>query len=200
MSIEIRIFSDYIWPFCYIGKGIVDQLKVMYDIHDTWIGYELHPDTHPEGILLSERFKGYDVSQMYDHLRQRGKEFGVVFGDRTVLSNSRLALEAAEYARDMGKFESFHETMFRYYFTEAYDIGSIDVIKSVAAESRLDAGDMMKAISEKRYRPRLIQARQEGEKINLTGVPTFIITGKYKIVGAQPVEVFKEVFSKIQPE
>ena len=134
---------------------------------------------------------------MYDHLRQRGKEFGIFFGNRTLLSNSRLALEASEYARDMGKYESLHETMFRHYFTEAHDIGSLDVIKSVAAESRLDAGDMMKAISEKRYRPRLIQARQEGEKIKLTGVPTFIINNKYRIVGAQPLEVFMELFRKM---
>jgi predicted DsbA family dithiol-disulfide isomerase len=134
---------------------------------------------------------------MYDQLRQRGKEFGIIFGDRTLLSNSRLALEASEYARDMGKFESFHETMFRYYFTEAHDIGSVDVIKSVAAESGLDNDDMMKAILEKRYRSVLDEARKEGEKINLTGVPTFIINEKYKIVGAQPVEVFKVVFSKM---
>lgn len=87
--------------------------------------------------------------------------------------------------------------MFRFYFTEAYDIGSIGVITSVATESGLDAGGMMNAISEKRYRPRLTQARQEGEKINLTGVPTFIVNEKHKIVGAQPVEVFKEVFSKV---
>jgi len=134
---------------------------------------------------------------MYEHLRQRGKEFGIVFGNRTLLSNSRLALEASEYARDMGKYESFHETMFRFYFTEAHDIGSIDVIKSVALESGLDAGEMMKAISEKRYRSVLDEAHKEGRKINLTGVPTFIISGKHKIVGAQPVEVFKELFSKV---
>lgn len=134
---------------------------------------------------------------MYDHIRQRGKEFSITFGDVTLLPNSRLALEASEYAREMGKYESFHENMFRFYFTEAYDIGSIGVITSVATESGLDAGGMMNAISEKRYRPRLTQARQEGEKINLTGVPTFIVNEKHKIVGAQPVEVFKEVFSKV---
>ena len=133
---------------------------------------------------------------MYDHLRQRGKEFGIIFGNRTILSNSRLALEASEYARDMGKYESFHETMFRFYFTEAYDIGSIGVITSVAAETELDAGDMMNAISEKRYRTRLTKARQEGEKIDLNGVPTFIINGKHKIVGAQPLEVFTDLLNK----
>ena len=134
---------------------------------------------------------------MYEQLRQRGKELGIVFGNLTLLSNSRLALEASEYARDKGKYEGFHKTMFRFYFTEALDIGSMDVIKSVAAEIGLNVNDMMKAISEKRYSSILDEARKEGEKINLTGVPTFIINGKHKIVGAQPVEVFKEVFSKL---
>jgi len=135
---------------------------------------------------------------MYDPLHKRGKEFGIVFGNCTLLSNSKIALEASEYARDMGKFESFHETMFRFYFTEAHDIGSIDVIKSVAIEVGLNTDEMMKAISKKRYRSVLDEARKEGEKINLTGVPTFIINGKYKIVGAQPLDVFKEVFSKME--
>ena len=134
---------------------------------------------------------------MYDHLRQRGKEFGIVFGNRTLLSNSRLALEASEYARDMGKYESFHETMFRHYFTEAHDIGSLDVIKSVAAESGLDASELANALKERRYKSRLDEAKQEGLKINLTGVPTFIINGKHKIVGAQPVEVFTDLIEKL---
>jgi len=172
-------------------------MKKIYDIDDTWISYELHPETPPEGILLSERFKGHDVSQMYEHLRQRGKEFGIVFGNRTLLSNSRLALEASEYARDMGKYESFHEAIFRFYFTEAQDIGSMDVIKSIAVESGLDTEDMMEAISEKRYKSVLDEAYKEGRKINLTGVPTFVINGKHIIVGAQALEVFKEVFGKM---
>jgi predicted DsbA family dithiol-disulfide isomerase len=134
---------------------------------------------------------------MYDHLRRRGKEFGIIFGDRSLLSNSRLALEASEYAHDMGKYGSFHETMFRFYFTEANDIGSLDVIKSVATESGLDASDMMNALKDGRYRSRLAEARQEGEKINLTSVPTFIINNKHKIVGAQPVDVFTDLFEKM---
>lgn len=134
---------------------------------------------------------------MHDQLRERGKELGIVFGDRTLLSNSRLALEASEYARDMGKYERFHETIFRFYFTEADDIGNIGIIASAAVKSGLDAGDMMHAIAEKRYRSRLAEARKEGEKINLTGVPTFIINDEHKIVGAQPVDIFKDVFSKM---
>lgn len=170
----------------------------MYDIHDTWVSYELHPETPSEGILLSERFKGRDVSSMYNQLRQRGKEFGIVFGNRTLLSNSRIALEASEYARDMGKYDSFHENIFYAYFTEALDIGSLDVISNVTKKTGLDADDMLKAIKDGRYRSRLDEAREEGKLIDLTGVPTFIINGKYKIVGAQPMKLFKEVISKVE--
>ena len=134
---------------------------------------------------------------MFDHLRQYGREFGIVFGDPVLLSNSRLTLEASEYARDMGKHKEFHEYMFHAYFTETLDIGSLRVISSIAAKCDIDVTDLMNALKDGRYGSRLAEARKEGKKISLTGVPTFIINEKYKIVGAQPVAVFKEIFSKV---
>lgn len=169
-----------------------------YDIHDSWASYELHPETPPNGILISERFKGYDLSELHDQLRQRGQEFGIVFGNRTLLSNSRLSLEASEYARDKGKYKIFHDSIFHAYFTDAQDIGNIEVIKSVATKNGLDSDNLVIALNDCRYRSRLADARKEGEMINLTGVPTFIINGEYKIVGAQPLDVFKEIFNKIR--
>jgi predicted DsbA family dithiol-disulfide isomerase len=135
---------------------------------------------------------------MYENLRQRGKELGIVFGNRTLLSNSRLALEASEYARDMGKYESFHKQLFHAYFTKAIDIGSSENLCDVAAECGLDIIDMMHALEVRRYKSRLDEAKQEGLKIKLTGVPTFIINGKHKIVGAQPIEVFTDLFHKLE--
>ena len=35
MKHKLIIFSDYTWPFCYIGKGIVDELKKEYTIEQT---------------------------------------------------------------------------------------------------------------------------------------------------------------------
>ena len=137
------------------------------------------------------------MSGFYDHLRRRGKEAGVVFGNRAILSNSRLALEASEYARDMGKYDAFHENIFHAYFTEALDIGILDVIAAVAKKSGLDDVDMRKSLKDGRYRKRLEQARKEGLTIDLTGVPTFIINAKHKIVGAQPIDVFRNLFNEI---
>jgi predicted DsbA family dithiol-disulfide isomerase len=162
------------------------------------VSFELHPETPPEGMLLSERFKGYDLSSFYDQLRKRGKEVGVVFGTHTLLSNSRLALMASEYARDLGRYDSFHENMFHAYFTEGLDIGKPDVIADVAGKSGLDEKETLSAVRDGRYASRLNETRKEASLIGLTGVPLFIIENKYKIVGAQPIETFRDLLDKIK--
>ena len=133
---------------------------------------------------------------MYDNIRKRGDEFGIKFGPRLLLSNSRMSLEASEYARDMGKYELFHERMFYTYFTESKDIGSLEVLTDSARVCGLDADELLQALKERRYAHRLEKSRKEAEKINLTGVPTFIINGRTKVVGAQQIEVFRDILRK----
>lgn len=164
------------------------------------MSYELHPETPPSGMLLSERFKGYDLSSFYDQLRARGKEAGVVFGNHKLLSNSRLALMASEFARDQGRHDSFHENIFYAYFTEGLDIGNPDVISAVAGKSGLDGKETLHAANDGRYAERLNEARREGQLIGLTGVPLFIVENKYQIVGAQPIDVFRDLFEKIRDQ
>jgi len=173
-------------------------LKKEYPIEDVWVSYELHPETPPAGVLLSERFKGRDLSSFYEQLRARGREMGVVFNSRTLLSNSRLSLMASEYARDMGKHDPFHENMFHAYFTEGLDIGNPDVIASVAVKSGLDAKEMLTTVNDGQYALRLDDSRREGQFMGLTGIPLFIINNQYKIVGAQPIEVFRNLLEKIK--
>jgi predicted DsbA family dithiol-disulfide isomerase len=172
-------------------------LKHEYAIDDKWVSYELHPETPPSGMLLSERFRGYDLSSFYNQLRARGKEVDVIFGDVTVLSNSRLALMASEFARDKGHYESFHENMFHAYFSEGLDIGNQDIIAAVAKKSGLDEKETLSAVHDGRYALRLDAAKKDGQLIGLTGVPLFIIENKYQIVGAQPIETFRHFIDKI---
>ena len=96
-------------------------------------------------------------------------------------------------------YPAFHENIFHAYFTEGLDIGSHDIIAAVAEKSGLDGKDTLKAVAEGRYADRLEKARREGGSIGLTGVPTLIVNKKYKVVGAQPIEVFV-LFGKLETE
>ena len=148
-------------------------------------------------MLLSVRLPGIDWEGMYQNLRRSGAQYGISFGDVKLLSNSRLSLEAGEYARDHGRFDEYHEEIFRAYFTEVKDIGRMDVILDAARSAGLDAEGLTAALQDGRYRAKLQNAQQESERYGVTGVPAFIIEDQYKIVGAQPLEVFREVMQKL---
>ncbi len=163
-----------------------------------WLGVEIHPETPPEGTPITERFRPEDISRMMRHLRSMGAPFGIIFADRTVLSNSRMALQAAEFARENGRFDAFHEAVFAAYFSQGLDIGNLDVLIQIARDAGLDAGAMEDALRSGKYLPKLAQAQKEAARLGVTGVPTFFIEDKKSIVGAQPLDVFRKVLRSVQ--
>jgi predicted DsbA family dithiol-disulfide isomerase len=196
----MRIFSDYIWPYCYIGKGIVDKLKQEFEIIDEWLGFEIHPEFPAEGMLWAERFPERDIHAMYDNLRLAGAPYGITFCDRTRTSNSRQALEAGEFARDQGKDHLFHDRIFKTFFEEGQDIGRLEVILQIGAEIGLNTGELAEALKDGRYLDRLEQVQAEARLKVIRSVPTFIINGSERIVGAQPLNKFRAFLSAVAAE
>jgi predicted DsbA family dithiol-disulfide isomerase len=162
-----------------------------------WLGVEIHPDTPPEGRFLAELFPAADIDRMMQHLRITGAAFGITFVDRALLSNSRRALEAAEFAREEGKFDRFHPALFSAYFSLGLDIGNLDVLSQVGHDAGLDVDALRHAIRSGRYQPKLEEARQEAGLRGLTGVPTFFLGDTKTIVGAQPIEVFRKALRSL---
>jgi len=175
-------------------------LKKEYTIRDEWLPFEIHPETPPEGVLLAERLSHIDWDDMYRNLRTSGARYDIAFGDVTLLSNSRLSLQAGEFARDQGRFEQFHEELFRAYFTDVEDIGSITVLLERGKKAGLDPAEMRTVLEENRYLPRLEAVTAEAHACGITSAPTFIINDRYSISGAQPLDVFRGALKEIESE
>jgi predicted DsbA family dithiol-disulfide isomerase len=129
---------------------------------------------------------------MFDNLRQRGKRYSMVFNSRDRSSNSHLALIAGEFARDMNRFEEFHENVFRAFFTDLKDIGRLDVILEIASNSGLDPEKLKSAFSEGRNQDRLETAATEARRLGIQSIPAFVIENGEIIVGALPPEIFRK--------
>ena len=112
-------------------------------------------------------------------------------GEFRLLSNTHAAIAAAEFARDEGSFERFHEALFQAYFVEGRDIGDRGVIAGLAAGCGLEPARMDAAMEGGTYDVRLAAVRREAANWLLQGVPTFIVNGEHKIVGAQPLDTFR---------
>ncbi|MBI5250206.1 MAG: DsbA family protein [Desulfomonile tiedjei] len=168
------------------------MLKKEFPIEDEWLAYELRPETPREGIPLATVFPGIDLKQRYENMNKAGDPYGISFGELSRVSNSHAALQAAEYAKDLGKFHEFHDRVFMAYFLELLDIGNPDVMLMLAREVGLDHEGLREALETDRYAPRLTEAREDATKSSITAVPTFIIADEQKIVGAQSLDVFRK--------
>lgn len=173
------------------------MLAESYDLAVTWLGYELHPETPTQGLPMAERFPGQDTTKLYDALIARGAELGLEIRPVELLSNSRLALEAAEHARDAGIFDAFHAEIFRLYFGQGLDLGRFRVLKQAAESCGLNPGALRASLEGKIYADRLAAVREQAQRHELTGLPTFIVANRYKIVGAQPLQTFQDVFDRL---
>ena len=198
MKIKIRMFSDYICPFCYLGKAIIDKLKNRFDIELELVGIEIHPETPICGVDLRKYIS--QTNEMYEHLRNRGREYGLNFCDVRVLPNSKRSLIVGEYSRKMGKNEEFTDTIFKAYFEDCLDIGNDEVIISLAKKIGMTKKDVENALEDPLLQKNYANNMAEAKKRNITGVPTFIINDEYTIVGAQPEQTFVELFEKIEKE
>ena len=170
---------------------MVDELRKEFDLVETWVDIEIHPETPAEGVSLAERFAGRDMSATYAALRRRGAEFGLEMNQVERLSNSRLATAAGEYARDHDSYPEFSRAVFEAYFARGEDIGDIEVLAHCAADVGLDADGLRAALADDRYADRLDAAMREAAAAGVSGVPTFIIGGRERVVGAQPLEVLR---------
>lgn len=157
-----------------------------------WLGFEIHPDTPQEGMLLSTMFPQLDAQNMFRHLRDMAAPYGIIFADIVRISNSRMSLEASEFAKEHGRFDQFHSALFQAYFSQGMDIGSIEVLTQTGQEAGLDRDALEQDLRTGKFRPMIENMRKEASRLGVTAAPTFIIEGKERIVGAQPIDVFRK--------
>jgi len=172
--------------------GLVDQLKKEFDLAIEWLGFEIHPETPPEGMPLIKMFPRADIDGMTRRLNSMGAPFGLAFQKIVDISNSRLALEAGEFAKEQGRFDEFHHAVFETYFSRGKDIGDMAVLEEIGKGSGLDTAALRSALETGKYRKQLDTVNVEAAGLSVTAAPTFIINNSSRIVGAQPLEVFRE--------
>jgi len=192
---EFTVFSDYICPFCYIGKRRAEKLSEELPIKPLWKGFEIHPETPREGIPLSSFMPGV-VSGLEARVRDLADEIGLDMRMPEKLSNSRLALLGAEFAREAGRLEAYHDAVFRAYFQQCKDIGDIETLVDIAAEAGLEHNSFRSSLQSEERFPALRDSVREAHSLGLSGVPSFVFGEGNIVVGAQPYDMLKAAAEK----
>ncbi|MBI2863017.1 MAG: DsbA family protein [Chloroflexi bacterium] len=169
----------------------MERLEKEFDLEVEWKGLEIHPELPPEGEPREKRFRGMRLQQIEASVQELAARVGLAMRFPSTISNSHLALEAAEFAREAGGFAAFHRRLFEAYFQENKDIGDVPTLTALASEVGLDGMALSRALAERRYERQLEDVSREAPEIGITGVPTFIVGGR-RGVGAQPYEALRQ--------
>lgn len=198
MALKLEMFSDFICPFCYIGFEVVRKLKPEFDFALEWKGFQIHPEWPAEGMPAAQWRGGIDPESrkvIWKRIVAMGEAAGVAMKPPETLTNSRLALEAAEFAQTTGRAEAFEERIYRAYFSEGLNIGRAGVIAELAADAGLDAAAMSEALEARRYADVLKHNAVAAHERGVSGVPTFFV-GEFPMVGAQSEDVMRQMLRR----
>jgi len=198
MALKIVMFSDYICPFCYIGFETVRRLKPEFNFDLEWRGFQIHPDWPAEGLAADQaRTTGDSDSRraLWERISAMAETVGFSMRPPAVLTNSRAALAATEFARESGRDEALEERIYRAYFSEGLNIGDPAVVTRLATEAGLDSGEVAEAIKSPKYELRLKNNALAANQRGVNGVPTFFI-GEYPLVGAQSPDAMRSILKR----
>jgi len=203
--IYVDIVSDTICPWCYIGKRRFERalaLSGRNDVAISWRPFQLNPDMPPEGMTRDDyiraKFGGGDrPRQIYQAIAESGREAGIEFQfarirrtPNTVLSHRLIYWSAKQERQD----EIVGE-LFRAYFEDGLDIGSLDVLADCARRAGLDEELARKYLESDDGRQEVVASDVYARRLGINGVPCFIVNRKYAVSGAQPPSAFVEVFN-----
>lgn len=190
MKPKIIVYSDNICPFCTVGAKRLKKLQQELDFDVEWKAFEIHPETPKEGVKTADYFPNYDMKKMKNHIENFGKDVGMKLNGN-VLANSKLSLATNEFAKEMGKFNEFHEAIFKANFEDGENIGDIDVLLTIAQSIGFNKEELSQYLDDQKNLKAIDESSAQAKKLGITGVPSFIINNKM-VVGAQSTEVLKE--------
>jgi predicted DsbA family dithiol-disulfide isomerase len=150
----------------------------------------------PEGMELPEDYKAdmEDTRKRLARVAESGS-LPMVFSGH--IPNSRRALEATEYAWSQGKGEEFHRAVFARLYGEGKDISRWEVLREAAVAAGLDPDDLQQQTESGRFRQEVEAQAEAARELGIHAVPTYVINEKYRIVGAQPYDVFRQAIEQI---
>lgn len=209
---KIEVWSDYVCPFCYIGKRNLEQALSQFDHHDqvevSFKSFELDPgvQTDPRISINEALAKKYGVSvaqakEMNDQMIQRAAQAGLAYNfDNIKQINTLHAHRLAKFAESKGKGAEMAETLLKAHFVESQFIGGEDTLVELAAKVGLDVEETRTVLRGEEFTEQVRSDEAEAAALGVQGVPFFVINRKYAISGAQPVSVFTETLEKVWQE
>ena len=209
---KIEIWSDYVCPFCYIGKRRLEEALASTNLTDkaevVFKAFQLDPNTpvDTEALMLDGLAQKYNVSlgeaeKMMANVSEQAKTVGLTYNvDEMKAANTFNAHRLAKLAEQEGKGDTVSERLLQGSFVKGEALGNEETLLTIAEEAGLSKDRVRHMLASDEFADEVRSDIAEAGQIGVQGVPFFVINRKYAISGAQPAEAFAEALQKVAAE
>jgi len=195
---EIKMFSDTICGWCYIGKERLKQaLREVggNSIQVTNLPFQLNPDMPMEGMdriqYIKKKFGSIENAKpMYDNMILQGQQenLEIKLDKIKKTPNTVKSHLLIDYAK-LNKVENeVMDSIFESYFFKAKDIGDENVLLEIGKKHDLDIKGLEKFITQKENLQKIDKLDTIAKQMGISGVPFYIFNDKISISGAETME------------
>ncbi len=205
---EIQVWSDFACPWCALGFTRLDvaleQFAHADDVVVVHRAFELDPSAPPRRDITMEealrRKYGMGPEQIaagHARLTEMGAEVGFVFDfERIQLGSTFDAHRVAQAARGSDQEHALVAGLFAAYFTEGRLLSDHEVFRDVARSAGVDEVLLDKVLGGELFAREVRLDEAAAQELEVTGVPFFLVDGRWPIPGAQDVETLVTVLNR----
>ncbi|MBZ9753565.1 DsbA family oxidoreductase [Deinococcus sp. HMF7604] len=213
--LRVDIWSDIACPWCYIGKRRLEQALKKFDHRDqveiVWHSFELDPAAPPalpDGMreVLAGKYgrSPAQAQEMMDQVTRVAAADGLEYHfERARLGSTFLAHQLVHHAAAHGQQGPMKERLLRAYLSEGHLMSDINTLTALAQEIGLDGPQARAALEEGRYAGAVRQDEAHARALGISGVPFFVLGGRYGVSGAQEAGVLlgalNQAWAEVQP-
>lgn len=159
-----------------------------------WRAFELRPEPAP----MIDPKSDYLRRVWSDSVAPLAERLGVTMRFPPVKPRTRLAHEAAHCARAQGRFEDYHNEIFRAFFERGEDIGDVHVLIALALRLGLDSQSLRQALISHEFAASVLADENEAASLGVSGVPAFVANRKAALSGVQPIENLRKLIESVR--
>jgi predicted DsbA family dithiol-disulfide isomerase len=189
---KVTVFYDYICPFCYITSKNIEGHSDEFDLEIDWKGIEIHPESPSGGVKSSNSLRSFRAAEI---IQQSAKESGVRITLPGFRTNSRLSLEASEFAKTMNRFEAMHGALYDAYFLDKKNIGDVNIILGLGETVGIDSALLEECLLGRSMSGQVEENKKMAEDYSVLGVPTLLL-GNYPVHGNQSLDTLRHMVKR----
>jgi predicted DsbA family dithiol-disulfide isomerase len=207
---KIEVWSDFVCPFCYIGKRRLEQALEQFpnreQVEVEFKSFELDPNASlykgksiHEALAEKYGMSVEEAKRANEGVGQQAQSVGLEYDFEGMKpTNTFDAHRLSKYAKSVGKERELTEKLLHSYFIESKLLSDPETLVEIASSVGIGKDEALAVIQNpKEYANEVRNDEMQAQQYGATGVPYFVINQKYSISGAQPTELFLNALQQV---